>query len=61
MVGSMPDVRNRQKQRQIKKKTNMSFKPSNIMRLVIKLCGKCSDREMLRVLWEHSEGTLHGV
>lgn len=55
MVGSMPDVRNRQKQRQIKKKKqkNTSFKPSNIMRLVIKLCGKCSDREMLRVLWAH--------
>lgn len=59
MVDSMPDARNRQKQKQIKK--NMSFKLSDIMRLLIKQCGKCNDREMLRVLWEYSEGTLHGV
>lgn len=43
------------------KKKNMSFKLSDIMRLLIKQCGKCNDREMLRVLWEYSEGTLHGV
>ena len=57
----MPVARNRQKQKPIKKKKNMSFKLSDIMRLIIKQCGKCNGREMLRVLWEYSEGTLRGV